>query len=338
MSDVGTLNELPDASPLEPHAGCCTRMGGAFVGQRAVFRGHDLHADLAGLDWVELPYSVSRVCGVSRAVARAACAMGVHELPGRAHLEQPCGRPGGFESQFWHLATAAALAVSRPISMAGVSTSVLPPSCGGMPFAGGWRDLEPFIRTRAEGASALAGYGRPIAAGDERLAPMLTLIEKACAKVRTMQTALDVEQKLQADRWRLRMNYAALAAALTWTWASRRASTICSAFPAFLAGMQPVSSRPAEKPAGSLMPPQLTTTSTTRGRRRVPGLRSPLEAVEHLRVRAHDPPEAGRLGSRCPGGMTARGCPRRTRSQARGKFPAPGTGRMPQREVFPHEV
>ena len=35
------------ASPLEQHAGRLrTRMGGAFVGQRAVFRGHDLHADL----------------------------------------------------------------------------------------------------------------------------------------------------------------------------------------------------------------------------------------------------------------------------------------------------
>ena len=31
-----------------------TRMGQAFVGQRAVFRGHDLHADLKDMDWVEL--------------------------------------------------------------------------------------------------------------------------------------------------------------------------------------------------------------------------------------------------------------------------------------------
>src|SRR5436309_888547 len=31
-----------------------TRMGAAFVGQRAVFRGHDLHADLRDMDWLEL--------------------------------------------------------------------------------------------------------------------------------------------------------------------------------------------------------------------------------------------------------------------------------------------
>src|SRR5205814_2634714 len=31
-----------------------TRMGQAFVGQRAVFRGHDLHAELRHMDWVEL--------------------------------------------------------------------------------------------------------------------------------------------------------------------------------------------------------------------------------------------------------------------------------------------
>src|SRR5437899_2981488 len=31
-----------------------TRVGGAFVGERVVFRGHDLHADLRALDWLEL--------------------------------------------------------------------------------------------------------------------------------------------------------------------------------------------------------------------------------------------------------------------------------------------
>ena len=31
-----------------------TRMGAFFAGSRAVFRGHDLHADLRDMDWVEL--------------------------------------------------------------------------------------------------------------------------------------------------------------------------------------------------------------------------------------------------------------------------------------------
>ncbi len=42
-------------SPLEQHAGVLrSRMGGAFVGERAVFRGRDLHADLADMDWLAL--------------------------------------------------------------------------------------------------------------------------------------------------------------------------------------------------------------------------------------------------------------------------------------------
>ena len=40
---------------LEPHVGkLTTRMGAIFPGKRAVFRGHDLHASLKDMDWLEL--------------------------------------------------------------------------------------------------------------------------------------------------------------------------------------------------------------------------------------------------------------------------------------------
>lgn len=40
---------------LEQHVGrLATRMGAVFPGERAVFRGHDLHASLKDLDWLEL--------------------------------------------------------------------------------------------------------------------------------------------------------------------------------------------------------------------------------------------------------------------------------------------
>ena len=41
--------------PLEEHVGHLkSRMGAAVIGSHAMFRGHDLHRELAGLDWVEL--------------------------------------------------------------------------------------------------------------------------------------------------------------------------------------------------------------------------------------------------------------------------------------------
>ena len=40
---------------LQAHAGVLrTRVGACFPGSRAVFRGHDLHADLKDMDWVAL--------------------------------------------------------------------------------------------------------------------------------------------------------------------------------------------------------------------------------------------------------------------------------------------
>ena len=145
-----------------------------------------------------------------------------------------------------------------------------------------------------------------------------------------MQTALDVEQKLQAGRWRLRMNYAALAAALTLDMGFTPRQHYLFSFPAFLAGMQPCFIE-ASVPAGSLMPLSCDDINY-QGRRRVPGPLAARSGRAPAR-RAHDPPEAGRWAARCPEPVTARGCPRRTRCAGSGQIPSPGTGRMPQREV-----
>ncbi|MFO1227279.1 hypothetical protein [Roseateles sp.] len=258
MSDVGTLNELPDASPLEPHAGVLrTRMGGAFVGQRAVFRGHDLHADLAGLDWVELYVFGVTGLRVSPAQLRVLHALWVYtSYPDARIWNNRVVALAGSSRSSGTLATAAALAVSEAdIYGRGIDIRVatfLQEACR-LRAAG--EDLEPFIRTELKAHRSLAGYGRPIAAGDERLAPMLTLIEKEGLRQGAhVQTALDVEQKLQAGRWRLRMNYAALAAALTLDMGFTPRQHYLFSFPAFLAGMQPCFIEASEKPAGSLMP------------------------------------------------------------------------------------
>jgi hypothetical protein len=84
---------------------------------------------------------------------------------------------------------------------------------------------------------------------------MLALIEREGLRDGAhVKTAFAVEALLQAGRWRLRMNYAALAAALTLDMGFTPRQHYLFSFPAFLAGMQPCFIEASERPAGTLLP------------------------------------------------------------------------------------
>lgn len=251
-------NDATGVPPLEAHAGVLrTRMGGAFVGQRAVFRGHDLHADLAPLDWVELYVFGITGLRVTPPQLRVLHALWVYTSYPDARIwnNRVVGLAGSSRSS-GTLATAAALAVSEAdIYGRGIDirvASFLQRACQ-LRATGG--ELETYVRTELKTHRSLAGYGRPIAAGDERLAPMLALIaQEGLRDGPHVQTAFAVEALLQAGRWRLRMNYAALAAALTLDMGFTPRQHYLFSFPAFLAGMQPCFIEASENPAGSLLP------------------------------------------------------------------------------------
>ena len=66
-----------------------SRMGACFPGERAVFRGHDLHAELRDMDWVELfVFGITGRRFPPPAVTSAARHVGLYQLPGCPHLEQ----------------------------------------------------------------------------------------------------------------------------------------------------------------------------------------------------------------------------------------------------------
>jgi hypothetical protein len=254
----GAPGDAPGVSPLEAHAGVLrTRMGGAYVGQRAVFRGHDLHAELAGLDWVELYVFGVTGLRVTPPQSRVLHALWVYtSYPDARIWNNRVVALAGSSRSSGTLATAAALAVSEAdIYGRGIDirvASFLQRACQ-LQAAGG--DLEAYVRTELKTHRSLAGYGRPIAAGDERLAPMLALIEREGLRDGAhVKTAFAVEALLQAGRWRLRMNYAALAAALTLDMGFTPRQHYLFSFPAFLAGMQPCFIEASERPAGTLLP------------------------------------------------------------------------------------
>ena len=116
-------------------------------------------------------------------------------------------------------------------------------------------DLAELVRTVLKSERSIAGYGRPIASGDERIAPMMALVrEQSLDGGEHLRLAFEVERILLAGRWRLHMNYGALVAALGADFGLSPQEYYLFMIPAFLAGMPPCYLEAAEKPEGLLFP------------------------------------------------------------------------------------
>lgn len=249
----------PKTPPPGREAAAClhTRMGAAFVGQRAVFRGHDLHGELMDLDWTGL-----YLLGITGRRFAA------HELRLLQAIWVCTSYP---DARIWNnrvaalaanarspgnLGVAAALAVSEAsIYGRGIDIRVARFLQQTRQAVERGEDLADHVRRTIAAQRGLAGYGRPIAAGDERVAPILALAaELGLDQGPHLRLAQAVEQVLQAGRWRWRMNYAAVAAALTADLGLTPEQHYRYGFPAFLAGMQPCALEAGERPAGSFLP------------------------------------------------------------------------------------
>lgn len=234
-----------------------TRMGGFVVGSHAVFRGHDLHAELKDMDWIELYFFGITGRRFSADQVRLLHALWVYTSYPDARLwNNRVAALAGSARSSGTLGIAAALAVSEA-SIFGRGIDI--------------RAIDFLIRTRQklETGSALgdcvrdeldryrgiAGYGRPLTSSDERIAPALSRArELGLADGPHVRLALAVERYLLDGRWRWRMNYAALAAALHADMGvSTREYYLC-VFPVFLAGMQPCFIEARDRPEGAFLP------------------------------------------------------------------------------------
>lgn len=234
-----------------------TKVGACYPGSRAVFRGHDLHAELKDMDWMEL-----YVFGITGRRFTAPQIRLMHAIwtytsyPDARIWNNRVAALAGSARSTGTLGTAAALAVSEA-SIYGGGILV--------------RSIDFFIRTKAQleqGGSleecvrdeldtfrVIGGYGRPIASGDERIKPLLALARSlGLDKGSFLRLAFDVEAFLRAGRWRMKMNYAALVAALGADLGLAAREFHLYMFPVFLAGMQPCVVEANERPEGTLFP------------------------------------------------------------------------------------
>jgi hypothetical protein len=233
-----------------------TNMGQCFVGTRTVFRGHDLHADLRHMDWVELyMFAITGRRFDGPAVKLLHAMWVVTSYPDvRLWNNRVAGLAGSARST-------PALGISAAM---GMSEAVV---YGGHPCV---RAID-FLLTARRRTSAgdtlenvvnqelaqrrIYGYGRPINSNDERLPWLMGLAEElGLHRGPHLELALAVEGLLVARDARLRMNYAALTAAMAADLGLSVEEFHHFQVPMLVAGMTPCFVEAAQRPAGTLFP------------------------------------------------------------------------------------
>lgn len=234
-----------------------SRMGAAYPGSHAIFRGHDLHTGLKDMDWVEL--YVFGITGrrFSKEQLRLLHAIWTYtSYPDvRIWNNRVAGLAGSSRST-GTLGIAAALAVSEASIYGGGcyarSISFLIRTQQHLKSGGSLSDC---IREELDTYRIIKGYGRPLVSGDERNPHILTLARSlGLDQGPHLQLSFAIEKALPAFQLNLKMNYAGLVAGLIADIGFSPQEFYLFMFPAFLAGMPPVYIEAAERPEGTLYP------------------------------------------------------------------------------------
>jgi hypothetical protein len=235
-----------------------SRVGACFIGSHVIFRGKDLHAELGDASWIELylfGITGRRFSKTELRLFEALCSYTSYP-DGRIWNNRVAALAGSTRST-GNLAISAALAVSEgAIFGRGIdlrASDFLRRTRAEL-AAGG--ELGPWLRRELSEQRSLAGYGRPISnRPDERLEPILTLARAlGLADGPHVRLAHDIERFLLESRLRMRMNYGAVAAALTADMGLSAREHYLFTHVAFLAGIPPCYLDASARPANTLLP------------------------------------------------------------------------------------
>jgi len=234
-----------------------SRMGTFYPGSHVIFRGHDLHTELKDMDWMEL-----YVFGITgRRFTKEQLRL-MHSI--WTYTSYP-------DVRLWNNRVAALAGSSRSTGNLGVAAALAVSEASIYGRGIDMRAIDFLIRTRQqldEGGDLLecirqelalhrsiGGYGRPLINGDERNQHMLALAKNlGLDQGPHLRLAFAVEEQLFSGRWRMKMNYAGLVAALVADIGFSPREYYLFLFPAFLAGMQPCFIEASDRPEGTLYP------------------------------------------------------------------------------------
>ena len=243
---------------LEQHVGkLVTRMGAFFPGERVVFRGQDLFTTLGDMDWLELYlFGITGRRFTPQQIKVLHALWTYTSYPDARLWNNRVAALAGTARSTGNLGIAAALAVSEAqIYGRGIDLRASEFLTRAKTRVDAGADLTELVRAELKQQRSIAGYGRPITAGDERIAPMMTLVrEQGLDGGEYLRLAFELEKILLAGRWRLHMNYGALVSALAADFGLSPQEYYLFMIPAFLAGMPPCYLDAAEKPEGLLFP------------------------------------------------------------------------------------
>lgn len=234
-----------------------SRMGACYPGERAIFRGHDLHAELKDMDWIEL-----YIFGITGRRFTPEQLRLLHAIwvctsyPDARIWNNRVAALAGSARSTGTLGIAAALAVSEAsIYGRGIDIRAIEFITHTRKLRDNGTELADCVEKELKIHRGIAGYGRPLASGDERITPIMALAQSlGHGNGPHVQLAFEVDNFLLAGRWRLRMNYGAMAAALCADMGLSPHEYYLFMFPAFLAGMPPCYIENAERPEGTLFP------------------------------------------------------------------------------------
>ena len=265
MNDVSLLESFE--GPLR------SSVGGCFPGERAVFRGHDLHTELSDLDWMDL-----YLFGITGRRHNPAQLKVLHAIwvntsyPDARLWNNRVAALAGSARSTGTLAMSAALATSEAaiygrqidIAIADFLVRALAAVESGI-------SLPEVVSDELRKNRSIGGYGRPVAksSADERNSVIVNLANKlGLADGPHMKLAVGIEENLLAGRWRMRMNYAAVAAALALDIGLSPREYYLYLLPAFLAGMTPCYIEATQRPQQATLPLRCTSLIYAGPRRR----------------------------------------------------------------------
>lgn len=243
---------------LQQHVGRLkSRMGAFFPGERTIFRGCDLHADLKDIEWLDL--YVFGITGRrhSPEQLRLMNALWVYtSYPDPRLWNNRVAALAGSARSTGNLGVAAALAVSeahiygRGNEVQAINFYI---ATHRQLAAGG--ALGDCVRDEMAAHGRIAGYGRPLINADERIAPTMALAATlGLADGPHVRLAYAVERFLLDCGRNLRMNYGGLVSAYGADLGFSPVEFYHFMFPSFLAGMQPCFLEAAKRPEGALFP------------------------------------------------------------------------------------
>jgi len=240
----------------EAHGRLRTRVGAAFPGTRAVFRGQDLHAELGDLDYLDLYHYGITGRRLSAAQLRLLHAIWVNTSYPDARL--------------WNNRVAALAASARsPVSLGMTAAMAVSDAVvyGGQPGLWAMAFFKRMVAAVDAGASladcvlaeardhTVYGYGRPINSTDERIPWVMAKAKQlGLDKGRHIQIAFEIERILLTYRPQLKMNYAALHAAFAADMGLSVPEYHVLRMPVFMAGIAPCYVEASEAVEGTLLP------------------------------------------------------------------------------------